>query len=831
MHKDILLFIQSITKAGIPASLQEGIINDQAIHCYYRNNPDGSIRWVWPACSRKPCFLKFYHTAGFRAWLFSITVKIAAWLGCLRYLAHGSFHFFTHKELDEPDAVLRNVQWAWFSGTTGPDRKSILYMTHADNEQGTFIKTALTARAKRNLATEYQQLQAFHAMHFTSVQLPGVAFTGSNCYLEDIGQHARRTNRFSKLPAAAVQQWLQTHLQHMPYGATDFAAAIENNLQKLACGEDERIPASLLKKLVLLHEGIQQDGLLPVTAAHGDFTPWNVMFKKDKLLMIDWEQSKNSMPFLFDLFHFVYQSNILVGNRGYRAIRAELDALQEMPEWKGLIRESGCDFATLEKYYLLYQISHYMQVYRMQQYWHIQVLWLLQTWNEALGWHLCRNKEVAARKLLLQELQDMLSDYRYALLKWRYQALDSLPENADADICISKAGCNDLLIQLKRHPLVTVMQVQRKSFMCQVAMVLTDGSLLHLDLIHAFKRKHLQFMNASRVLLYAQVNEYGLKVPAVADDFMYTWLFYWLNKASVPLHYRKHFEDKRNASGGKITWLLQHKYLLPVQDFTQVFEYNAAWEKDVHLLLHTKHYNLGVSMLLNQVYYIWDTLQHLFPRRGFVITFSGVDGAGKTTVIENTRELISKQLRRKVVVLRHRPSLLPILSAWKHGRQKAEQLSVERLPRQGSNHNRLSSLLRFVYYYTDYLLGQWYVQWKYIDRGYVVLYDRYYFDFINDSKRSNIQLPPSLMQLGYRLLLKPRLNFFLYADENLISSRKRELEPETIRALTGSYLHLFRQLEAASGKALYVPLENIVLANTLHIVFRYIKMMHHEKVD
>lgn len=829
MHTDVSVFIQSLCKAGIPASLQANAIHNRKVDCYYRNNPDGSIRWVWPSGVHTPVFLRFYHVAGTRARLFSAVARLAAFVGCLRFMASGRFCWYTGNTVAPFIPLCGNSSWAWFAGTPGPDRKAVLFTQPNGTQPGTFCKIALTARAQENIAHEAQQLQLFQQLPFRNVLLPHASLPGSCCVVQDMGAQCRRTNRFSQLPAAATQEWLTTHIEQMPYGATAFSATITRNLNNLKA--DKRLPASLLHKLQLLKASLQGDALVPLTAAHGDFTPWNILYQEDKLVMIDWELSQLRMPFLFDLFHFIYQSNILMGNRGYRAIRAELDALQQSPEWQGFVKQGGCSFAMLEKYYLLYILSHYLQVYSMQQRWHTQVQWLLQTWNEALGWHLSREEEVPVRKLLLEELKDMLAGYRYAVLKWKYQGLDSLPDNADLDVCMQKEDGDALLRRLQRHPLVNKVYVQRKSFMRQAELQLADGSLLYLDIIHAFKYKWLEFMSAEQLLLRAQVNSQGIRVPAVEDDFTYTWLFYWLNKAGLPAHYCLHFEKYRREAGARILRVLQVTHLMPVTDFAEVFEYMPALQKELKWVLKARPGNTGLSSVLNRLYYVSDTLAGLFIRKGFVITFSGVDGAGKTTVIENTRTLITKQFRRRVVVLRHRPSILPVLSAIKHGRQKAEQLFAQTPPRQGNNNNRLSSLLRFGYYYADYVLGQWYIQWRYINRGYVVLYDRYYFDFINDSKRSNIQLPVSLLRMGYRLLLKPRLNFFLYADENCILSRKQELPAYVIRRLTCSYLHLFRALAAGSHKARYVSLENVVLADTLGTILRYIKTMQHEKMD
>jgi thymidylate kinase len=166
---------------------------------------------------------------------------------------------------------------------------------------------------------------------------------------------------------------------------------------------------------------------------------------------------------------------------------------------------------------------------------------------------------------------------------------------------------------------------------------------------------------------------------------------------------------------------------------------------------------------------------------------------------------------------------LPILSAWTKGKVRAEQQAAATLPRLGGNKNQLSSLVRFVYYYSDYLIGQFVIWALHIRRGDIVLYDRYYFDFINDSVRSNITLPPSLLRAGYQFLLQPELNFFLYADPDTILSRKQELDRTTIGMLTERYLTLFSELNSKNAQSSYIPLENRYLQETIHTVFTKIR--------
>lgn len=45
---------------------------------------------------------------------------------------------------------------------------------------------------------------------------------------------------------------------------------------------------------------------IPIIQIHGDFVPYNVKIKDNKLFIVDWEFSRLGLP-LFDLFHFVFQ--------------------------------------------------------------------------------------------------------------------------------------------------------------------------------------------------------------------------------------------------------------------------------------------------------------------------------------------------------------------------------------------------------------------------------------------------------------------------------------------------------------------------------------------
>ena len=191
-----------------------------------------------------------------------------------------------------------------------------------------------------------------------------------------------------------------------------------------------------------------------------------------------------------------------------------------------------------------------------------------------------------------------------------------------------------------------------------------------------------------------------------------------------------------------------------------------------------------------------------------IITFSGVDGAGKTTILREFTDLLQSKYNQEVIELRHRPSVLPILSAIKHGKKEAEKKTMEVLPRTGSNKSKLSSYIRFFYYLTDYVFGQWIIYFKYTRKGKTIIYDRYYFDFINDARRTNINLDSGFVKFFYKFVFKSEMNIFLYASPEVILSRKQEMDAESIVELTEKYKDLFDEF-GKKKRDQYVAIENI----------------------
>lgn len=416
------------------------------------------------------------------------------------------------------------------------------------------------------------------------------------------------------------------------------------------------------------------------------------------------------------------------------------------------------------------------------------------------------------RQEFIQALFISSRQLRYAFLKYFYPTQYQIPESSDLDIIVDKKELADWKRLIQNSPFTHRVNFREKSFALFVEVFFEDGSFLEIDLIYQCKWKFNIFLQAEEVLDGANLNLEGIKLASLPHSFAFLNLFYTLNNCPIPQKYQDFYEQLNPIMQGEIRYYLESKYGLPRLD-SNVFDLLPYRDKLIKAVSGFPE-NQG----LRGFFLTMKSLKDRLSNPGITITFSGVDGAGKSTILEQTRQMLTEKYRKEVVLLRQRPSILPILSAYKYGKKAAEQKAADTLPRTGNNTSKISSFIRFMYYYLDYVLGQFYVFIRANLKGHILLYDRYYFDYIIDSKRANIVLPSGFVKALYRFVFKPDLNFLLYADPDVILARKQELSHEDIVQLTSKFRGLFSDFNNKYPHSKHIEINNLVLEDTLQVI-------------
>ena len=161
---------------------------------------------------------------------------------------------------------------------------------------------------------------------------------------------------------------------------------------------------------------------------------------------------------------------------------------------------------------------------------------------------------------------------------------------------------------------------------------------------------------------------------------------------------------------------------------------------------------------------------------GLVVAILGVDGAGKSTVIEAIRPPLNDATHHALVVRHLRPGLLPALGRLKGGSAPTGPVTA---PHAKAPSGKAVSLFRLAYLSADYFLGYWLLTRPQIAKlPNIVIFDRYAYDMALDPRRFRIALPSSIIHRLVRLAPQPDLVICLHGSAEIIARRKKELSME-----------------------------------------------------
>lgn len=171
---------------------------------------------------------------------------------------------------------------------------------------------------------------------------------------------------------------------------------------------------------------------------------------------------------------------------------------------------------------------------------------------------------------------------------------------------------------------------------------------------------------------------------------------------------------------------------------------------------------------------------------GIMVAFMGVDGSGKSTVINELPKILGNSFTGDTFDYYH----------WRPGFLKSEKKTTsdglpitDTRPHQHAPSGRIKSFLKLGFYTLDYIFGYWFRVRKQTAQGHLIVFDRYFYDFYVDRQRYRLTTNDWIVRLFQLFIPSPDITFLLIGDAIKIHARKDELSIEEIRAQIARLLH------------------------------------------
>lgn len=219
-------------------------------------------------------------------------------------------------------------------GTPGPYRKATAVLVSAGGEGYVHAKIAMVPGADRQIGEEAGWLRELERARELENQVPRL-------FLEDSASNGRRylvttlapvhasTRQFTAAHVAFLSALGRVRREVMSFATSACCESLEKTLKSVAVhlmpAERSTLAMALSDCKALL------DGWMgPFVLGHGDFAPWNIRLRGDRLFVYDWEHARAGANPLADAFNFrVMQRAVLSSGLGPRFLAASLRHLQK----------------------------------------------------------------------------------------------------------------------------------------------------------------------------------------------------------------------------------------------------------------------------------------------------------------------------------------------------------------------------------------------------------------------------------------------------------------------------------------------------------------------
>lgn len=222
------------------------------------------------------------------------------------------------------------------------------------------------------------------------------------------------------------------------------------------------------------------------------------------------------------------------------------------------------------------------------------------------------------------------------------------------------------------------------------------------------------------------------------------------------------------------------KRFLSENEIDQTIEFleNEAFDSVNLEKLHKSLLSNTSSFVADLHYKFFDIkrkIERIIHPTGMFIVLLGVDGAGKTTIATKLKEQYVTAFRK----INHYHSRVRVLKDISQIKKDAPPIDASNPHSKKKQANKLVSIVKFGYYYLDFLIGNIIISVSKIKSS-LVLIERYYYDYSIDKIRYNLNLSNRFLNFFGIFILKPDAIFILTGDSQQLLERKHEISIQEI---------------------------------------------------
>lgn len=406
------------------------------------------------------------------------------------------------------------------------------------------------------------------------------------------------------------------------------------------------------------------------------------------------------------------------------------------------------------------------------------------------------------------ELIDNLTAHNIKFTLLRVSDIEWLEEN-ELDILVWPAHTNEFIHVMNDTNFV---RWKSRKFLKKEVFARFDGDQLYLvDVHYALIQYGIEYLDMDEISERLTVSDHKYPILSREDQLLHYFYHNMLGKYHIQ---PKHLDSIRNLIGRD----LDIDYLGEKIDdpaISSIFK-SFVERPELFCLINDKVRNAALlirkrllsSSYMNVVrfYYHRYFLPRINHKRGVHVALLGVDGAGKSSLIDALEEKLNqtKGVKFKIVYM----------GPWGHSRSgfhrwlKGKQISLPREEKdisessdRGKILHRLkpSSIFRFIkrtvkatLYYISVYVELWY---RYVtevrpelNRGRIVLSDRYIYDLRYIYKKRVVKDYKLLRFLVCQFFPSPHKIVFLYNDPEIIFKRKPQLKKAEIELYQNLYI-------------------------------------------